>query len=313
MRVLLTGANGFIGSALEQQLLSSLEHEVTPVVRHKVDGLRSAKRVGNLDGSTQWSSMLDGVDVIIHTAAMVKVKKHSDLSTISEFRRVNVEGTLNLARQAVRSGVRRFVFISSIKVNGEITSPNQPFFPEDKPNPVDPYGISKLEAELALMKLAGESGMEVVIIRPCLVYGSGVKGNFLSMMRCVNRGIPLPLGAIDNKRSMISIENLVELVITCIDHPNAVNQIFLASDGEDMSTTELLQRLGKALGKPARLIPIPVSLLMFIAALLGKDAVAQRLCGSLQVDISKAREMLGWEPLIMVNEGLRRTVEGFKK
>jgi len=313
MRVLLTGANGFIGSALEQQLLSSLEHEVTPVVRHKVDGLRSAKRVGNLDGSTQWSSMLDGVDVIIHTAAMVKVKKHSDLSTISEFRRVNVEGTLNLARQAVRSGVRRFVFISSIKVNGETTSPNQPFSPEDKPNPVDPYGISKLEAELALMKLAGESGMEVVIIRPCLVYGSGVKGNFLSMMRCVNRGIPLPLGAIDNKRSMISIENLVELVIICIDHPNAVNQIFLASDGEDISTTELLQRLGKALDKPARLIPIPVSLLTFIAALLGKKSIAQRLCGSLQVDISKAREMLGWEPLIMVNEGLRRTVEGFKK
>lgn len=312
MRVLLTGANGFIGSALEQKLRSSLEHEVTPVVRHKIDGLKSAKRIGNLDGSTSWSGMLDEVDVIIHTAAMVKMKAYSELSPISCFRRVNVEGTLNLARQAVRSGVRRLVFISSIKVSGDTTLSNQPFYPEDKPNPADPYATSKSEAELELMNLADESGLEVVIIRPCLVYGSGVKGNFLSMMRCISRGIALPLGAIDNKRSMISMDNLVELVITCIDHPNAVNQIFLASDGEDMSTTELLQRLGRAFRKPARLISFPVSLLIFIAVLLGKKTVAQRLCGSLQVDISKAREMLGWKPSITVDEGLRRTVEGFK-
>ncbi|PCJ93596.1 MAG: hypothetical protein COA46_00725 [Porticoccaceae bacterium] len=313
MRILVTGANGFIGRALEREFLLFSEYDVIPVVRHNIDGFRPAKQVGDIDGSTQWASILDGVDVIVHTAATVTAHKYSDSSPISEFRRVNVEGTLNLARQAVRAGVNRFVFISSIKVNGENTLPNQPFLPEDKPNPIDAYGTSKLEAELALIKLAEESGLEVVIIRPCLVYGSGVKGNFLSMMRCVNSGIPLPLGVIDNKRSMISIENLVELVIICIDHPNAVNQIFLASDGEDISTTELLQRLGKALDKPARLIPIPVSLLTFIAALLGKKSIAQRLCGSLQVDISKAREMLGWEPLIMVNEGLRRTVEGFKK
>ena len=311
MRLLVTGANGFIGGALERELLSSSGYDVIPVVRRNINGFRAAKEVGDIDGSTQWSHLLAGVDVIIHAAATTS-HKSSDLSPTSEFLRVNVEGTLNLARQAVRAGVNRFVFISSIKVNGENTLPHQPFLPEDEPNPIDVYGASKLEAELALIKLAEESGLEVVIIRPCLVYGSGVKGNFLSMMKFVDRGIPLPLGAIDNKRSMISIENLVELVVVCISHRNAANQIFLAGDGEDMSTTGLLQRLGRALGKPARLIPLPENLLTFVAVLLGKKSVAQRLYGSLQVDISKTRAILGWEPPITVDEGLRRAVESFK-
>tara|TARA_R110000822_G_scaffold159476_34_gene299746 strand:- start:27098 stop:28030 length:933 start_codon:yes stop_codon:yes gene_type:complete len=310
---MLTGANGFIGRALETRLLSSSEYELIPVVRHEIDGLKSAKWVGDIDGSTQWSSVLDAVDVIIHTAATVKAEKHSDSSPMSEFRRVNVEGTLNLARQAAQAGVRRFIFISSIKVNGELTLLGKPFTPDDRPLPQDSYGISKYEAEVDLTHLANETGMDVVIIRPPLVYGPGVKGNFASMVRMLEKRIPLPLGTIHNKRSLVALDNLVDLIVTCIGHPGAANQIFLAGDGDDMSTTELLQRLGRALGKPARLISLPARLLTFIAALLGKKAVAQRLCGSLQVDISKAREILGWEPPITVDEGLRRAVEGFKK
>lgn len=313
MRVLLTGANGFIGNALEQQLRSSLEHEVTPVVRHKIDGLRSAKRVGNLDGSTQWSNVLGGVDVVIHTAASIEVEKRSGSSLMSEFRRVNVEGTSNLARQAAQAGVKRFIFISSIKVNGELSPLGKLFTPDDQPVPQDPYGISKYEAEVDLNRLANETSMEVVIIRSPLVYGPGVKGNFASMVRMLERRIPLPLGAIQNKRSLVALDNLVDLIVTCIEHPDAANQTFLAGDGEDLSTTELLQRLGKALGKSARLLPLPASLLMFMAVLIGKKAIAQRLCGSLQVDISKTRRILGWEPPITVDEGLRRAVEGFKK
>jgi nucleoside-diphosphate-sugar epimerase len=225
---------------------------------------------------------------------------------LAEYRRVNVDGTLNLARQAAESGVSRFVFVSSIKANGEQTGKGMRFTADQQPAPDDAYRISKLEAEQALQGVAEETGMEVVVIRPPLVYGPGVKGNFATMIKLVAKGLPLPLGAVHNKRSLVALDNLVDLIITCIDHPGAANQVFLAGDGTDLSTTELLRGIGNAMGKPARLIPVPPGLLMFGAGLLGKKDVAQRVLGSLQVDISKARNLLGWEPPLSVEEGLRR-------
>lgn len=228
---------------------------------------------------------------------------------LSEYRRVNVEGTLNLARQAAAAGIRRFIYISSIKVNGESTPLGKPFVSSTAPAPEDPYGLSKLEAERGLIELVARTGMEVVVIRPPLIYGPGVKGNFASMIKLVEKGLPLPLGAIHNKRSLVGIDNLVDLIIRCIDHPAAANQVFLAGDGEDISTTELLRGVGRAMGKPARLIPVPAGLLQFGATLLGRKAMAQRLLGSLQVDISKTRDLLDWKPPYTVEEGLRRCFE----
>jgi len=230
---------------------------------------------------------------------------------LAEFRKVNVDGTLNLARQAAAAGVRRFIFISSIKVNGEGSALGAPYLADAKPAPADPYGISKMEAEQGLRALAAETGMEVVIIRPVLVYGPGVKANFRSMMSWLNKGVPLPLGAIHNQRSLVALDNLVDLIVTCIDHPAAANQTFLVSDGEDLSTTELLRRMGAALGKPARLLPVPAFMLQAGAALLGKRDMAQRLCGSLQVDISKTRELLNWTPPVSVDQALAKTAAHF--
>jgi len=228
---------------------------------------------------------------------------------LTEFRKVNTAGTLTLARQAAEAGVRRFVFISSIGVNGNQSI--KPFNEQDTPAPHDLYAISKFEAEQGLWGIQQDTGMEVVVIRPPLVYGPNAPGNFGALMRVVQRGWPLPLGAVHNQRSLVALDNLVDFVITCLDHPAAANQIFLVSDGEDLSTTELLRRVAHALGRPARLIPVPVSLLAAGAALLGRRDMAQRLCGSLQVDISKTQTLLGWNPPISVDEGLRRTALGF--
>jgi len=264
--------------------------------------------LGNLD-ALPTALPLGGIDVLVHCAARVHVMHENTSDPLSEFRRVNVAGTLALARQAATAGVRRFIFLSSVKVNGEETVLSHSYRADDVPSPQDPYGISKLEAEQGLMKVAADTGMEVVIIRPPLVYGSGVKGNFASMMKLVEKGLPLPLGAIHNKRSLIGIDNLVDLIIRCIDHPAAANQVFLAGDGEDLSTTELLRGVANAMGKPARLIPVPAVLLQLGATLLGKKAMAQRLLGSLQVDISKTCEVLDWKPPYTVEEGLRRCFE----
>lgn len=227
---------------------------------------------------------------------------------LDEFRRVNVQGTLNLARQAAAAGVKRFAFVSSIKVNGESTQLGAPFKADDVPAPNDAYGLSKMEAEHGLREIALQTGIDVVIIRPPLVYGPGVKANFAAMMRWLRRGAPLPLGAIHNQRSLVALGNLVDLIVTCLMHPAAANQTFLVSDGEDVSTTELLRRMGNALGREARLLPVPASWLKMTAALLGRQDVAQRLCGNLQVDISKARTLLGWRPPVSVGEGLRRAM-----
>ena len=256
-------------------------------------------------------SVLSGIDAVVHAAARVHVMPGDGARSLEAFRKVNVAGTLNLARQAAQARVRRFVFLSSIKVNGEVSAPGMPFSADGVPSPQDAYGISKYEAEQGLLALAAETGMEVVIIRPVLVYGPGVKANFHSMMSWLHMGAPLPLGSVHNQRSLVALDNLVDLVVTCIDHPGAANQVFLASDGEDISTTDLLRKMGVELGKPARLLRVPVWALEFGARLIGKQGLAQRLCGSLQVDISKTRKVLGWTPLVSMEEGLRKTALDF--
>lgn len=307
MNILLTGATGFLGSRLATALHSKPDVNLIAAVRRRIE-IHAAHiaEIQGLDASTNWSTALTNQQVVIHAAARAHIMKDEVPDPLVEYRRVNVDGTLSLARQAAAVGVKRFIFISSIKVNGEQTPLGQPFTADDTPAPEDAYGMSKREAEQGLQQLASETGMEVVIIRPPLVYGPGVKGNFASMIKLVAKGLPLPLGAIHNQRSLVAVDNLVDLIITCIDHPAAANQVFLAGDGQDLSTTELLRGVALAMGKPARLIPVPSSLLMLAATLLGKKAVAQRLLGSLQVDISKARNLLGWEPPVSVEEGLKR-------
>lgn len=309
-KILLTGASGFVGSWLIRRLIRD-GMQVKGVVRRQSKSTPETVSIGELGPETAWGEVTTGQEVVVHTAARVHVMQDFAVDPLAEFRRVNVEGTVNLARQSAASGVKRFIFISSIKVNGEGTRYGEPFTAEDLPQPVDSYGISKHEAEEQLRRLAAETGMEVVIIRPPLVYGPGVKANFLSMMRWLYKGIPLPLGAINNRRSLVALDNLVDLIVTCIDHPAAANQTFLAGDGEDLSTTELLRRMGAALGRPARLIPVPPALLSAGATMLGKRAVAQRLLGSLQVDISKTRALLGWTPPVGVDEALRKTAAHF--
>lgn len=314
MQILLTGANGFVGSAVLKRLSDEPVHQVRAALRQLSEGLAGATSkvlVDDLGPDTGWHDALADCHIVVHTAARVHVMSDTTSDPLTEFRKVNVEGALNLARQAAAAGVKRFIFISSIKVNGEGTVPGSRYTAEDSLAPVDPYGISKLEAEQGLQEIASDTGMEVVIIRPVLVYGPGVKANFHSMMTWLNKGVPLPLGAIHNRRSLVALDNLVDLVITCVDHPAASNETFLVSDGEDLSTTELLRRMGGSLGKPARLLPVPPCLLKAGATLLGKQAFSQRLCGSLQVDISKTRELLNWSPPVSVDEALRKTAEHF--
>ena len=311
-QLLITGANGFVGRALCTQAVSNFF--IKGVVRSQQSLPSDVKTVliDTIDGNTDWRDALQGINVIVHLAARVHVMHDHTNDPLQEFRKVNVDGTVNLAKQAALAGVKRFVFISSIKVNGESTPLGQPFQADDLPLPVDAYGLSKYEAENALKQLASETGMEVVIIRPPLVYGVGVKANFYSMMRWLDKGIPLPLGAIHNQRSLVALDNLVDLIITCIDHPAAANQIFLVSDGEDLSTSELLHHTAIALDKSAKLLPVPVWLLQMAASLLGKRAVAQRLCSSLQLDITKTRQLLNWTPLVSVDDALHKTAQYYR-
>ena len=307
MNILLTGSTGFNGSRLAEQIATQQKFSLTCAVRQSGMVLRGREAVvGSLANDIDWSAALNNQSVVVHAAARNDIMAEEVSDPMVEYRKVNVDGTLNLARQAAKAGVSRFVYISSIKVNGELTLLGNPFTAEDVPAPEDPYGASKLEAETCIKAIASETGMSVVIIRPPLVYGPGVKGNFAAIVRLVQKGLPLPLGSIHNQRSLVALDNLVDLIITCIDHPAAADQIFLAGDGQDVSTTELLQGIGHAMGKPARLIPISSTTLMFCAGLLGRKAIAQRLLGSLQVDISNARKLLDWEPPLTVEEGLRR-------
>lgn len=305
--IVVTGATGFVGTALLECLVARGGARVRAVVRRSSSLLPpSVAQVvaGDIDDHTEWTDALTGVDVVVHLAARAHVMRDLAADPLAEFRRTNVSGSMRLAERAARAGVRRFVYLSSIKVNGE----GGTYSESDLPAPEDPYGVSKSEAEAGLLAIAARTGMELVIIRPPLVYGPGGKGNFRSLIDIVKRGIPLPLGAIHNRRSLVALGNLVDFIITCIEHPAAANETFLVSDGEDLSTTSLIQRLARAMGRSARLISVPLPLLSAGAMLLGRRAVARRLLGSLQVDISKARRVLGWVPPVSVQEGLRRAV-----
>jgi nucleoside-diphosphate-sugar epimerase len=310
MKILVTGATGFIGRAL-----------CIEAARRGL-GVRAANRffssssenddcvaVGYIDGNTNWSDALKGCDVVVHLAARAHVINDNSHDPLMEFRKVNVEGTLNLARQAISVGLRRFIFISSIGVNGAETD-GTPFGVMSEPVPHSDYALSKYEAELGLRKLALETGIEVVVIRPPLVYGLNAPGNFGTLVRWLQRGVPLPLGVVtQNRRSFLGLDNLVDLILTCVRHRKAVNQTFLVSDGVDLSTTEFLQRMGKAMNLPVRLLPVPTRFLAFTAKLFDKRATAQSLMGSLQIDISQTCEVLDWSPPVSVDEGIRRAVE----
>ena len=260
MKVLVTGASGFVGSTLCAHLIAK-GHTVRGAVRRTSDkplpGV-DVQVVSDLSADTNWSGALAGINAVVHCAARVHIMNEASVDPLTAFREANVKGTACLVKQAVDSAVRRFVYISSVKVNGEVTDGN-PFRADDTPAPEDPYGISKWEAEQVLRGIADETNLEIVIIRPPLIYGPGVSANFLRLMQGVMLGVPLPLGAINNSRSMVALDNLVDLIETCLDHPEAVDQTFLVSDGEDLSIKSLLQRTAVALGKPARLIPVPVS------------------------------------------------------
>jgi nucleoside-diphosphate-sugar epimerase len=260
---------------------------------------------GELDNKTDFSQTLEGIDVVIHCAARAHVMNDTETEL---YEQINTLATLSLAKQAAALGAKRFIFISTIKVNGESTLEGGPFRFSDKQNPSDPYGISKANAEIGLQEIAAKTGMAVVIIRPPLVYGPGVKANFAAMLKLAKKNLPLPLGAIHNKRSLVAVENLVDLVLTCIDHPAAANQTFLVSDDCDVSTTELLRLMTLAAGKKPILLPIPVSWLKAVASLAGKQSVIDRLCGNLQVDISHTKQTLGWKPPITLEEGITQCV-----
>lgn len=313
-----TGATGFLGAALLQRLAlqqadasGATAYSLSGITRHApatgVAGVRYVP-LGDFTGRVDWPAALSGVDVVVHTAARVHMMADTVADPLAEFRKVNVEASLRMAREAAAVGVRRFVFISSVKVNGEVTLAGQPFNEEDTAAPQDCYGLSKMEAEHGLRRLSADKAMEVVIIRPPLVYGPGVRANFAALMRAVQRGWPLPLGAVQNQRSLVALDNLVDFIVTCMTHPQAANQTFLVSDGQDLSTPDLVRGMAKAARVPARLLPVPVWALQAGASLLGKGDAVQRLCGNLQVDISKASSLLGWVPPVSVEEGLRRAM-----
>lgn len=313
MKVLITGASGFVGSKCAENLGNN--HAIRLVARAVKDDARNSNSVviPSIDKNTDWGVHLLGIEIVIHCAARVHVMQDDAQDPLAAFREVNVEGTVNLARQAAEAGVKHFIFLSSIKVNGEWTSAGSAFSSQDKPNPQDPYAVSKFEAEEALKKVCTETGMEYVIIRPPLVYGPGVKANFRSMLKWLSKGVPLPLGSIKhNKRSLVYLDNLVDLIQVCIEHPAAANQTFLVSDDENVSTVELLQRTSSALGKKVCLLPVPLGLFDLVGKLLGKGDVGQRLSGSLQVDISHTKNTLNWKPPYSMEYGLKQTAEWCK-
>ncbi|MDN2708432.1 SDR family oxidoreductase [Janthinobacterium sp. SUN118] len=307
--ILVTGASGFVGTALCAEL-ERRSIACTAAVRKASNPAQLA--VGELSATTDWSQALAGCDAVIHLAARVHVMNDTSDDPLAAFRAVNVAASVHLARQAAQHGVKRFVFVSSVKVNGEATG-TRPFTAFDTGAPQDPYGQSKLEAELALKEVALATGLELVIVRPPLVYGPGVRANFMRLMQLAKIGLPLPLGAIHNQRSMVALDNLVDLLILCCRHPAAPGQTFMVSDDHDVSIGELLRMLASGMGKRTWLMPVPAGLIQRCAALLGKKAVADRLLGSLQVDIAHTKATLGWKPVLDIQESINKTVAHFLK
>lgn len=309
MRIAITGTTGFLGSHLIEKLRPQAAL-IRAIVRCEQPSLSGVEQflIEDMNSQTQYMDSLNDVDCVIHCAARVHIMKDDSKSPLEAYREVNTQGTLNLAHQAAQAGVKRFLFLSSIKVNGESTT-TKPYTAEDIPSPEDPYGISKFEAEQKLLELAKTSEMEIVIIRSPLVYGPGVKANFLSLMKFVNSNIPIPLGAVtQNKRSLVSVDNLIDFIQVCLEHPLAGNQIFLVSDGQDLSTVELIKEIGLAMGKIPYLMPFPKFCFDLLGFVLRKKSITARIFGSLQVDISKNSKLLGWAPPFTTKESMNKTV-----
>ena len=310
-----TGASGFVGKALLPKLLAKGFLVRALIRKHgfytspKIDYIK----INDLAEIKDLTQSLLEVDVVIHLAARVHVMSENIESPLDEYRRVNVQQTINLARHAANLGVKRFIFISSAKVNGELTRVNKPFRPDDQPNPRDPYSISKMEAEDALIRLSRETDMEIVIIRPPIIYGPGVKANFLRLIKIIDKGIPLPFGSVQNFRSMIFIDNLLDLIIRVIDHPDAAGEILLVSDDEDVSTKCLINHLSHELGRKARLIRFPERLLSLLFKVLGKSDIYNRLIGSFQLDIKRTKEKIGWNPPVNFEQAIKITIKSYRK
>ena len=317
MKVLVTGSNGFIGKNLVSQLKNNKDISLT--LSSRVSSRFSEGNINqfiltSIDSSTDWKEILEDIDIVIHLAGIAHNNYSNFKSGVQdEYRKINVEATLNLANQAIRANVKRFIYLSSIKVNGEATVKNRPFTAEDVPNPQDLYAKLKLEAEISLKEITTNSKTELVIIRPVLVYGPGVKGNLLSLIKWIKFGIPLPLRSIENKRSFVSIRNLVDFINICLEHPYAANQVFLVSDNSSISTSRLIRKLAIFLKKRLILIPFPQKILKFILIILGKKEMAHKLLGSLEVNIQKNQDLLGWKPIQTVDTALEEMTDYFSK
>jgi nucleoside-diphosphate-sugar epimerase len=315
-KILITGATGFVGKALFENLKSRkkyLAHLTTRTNEEKLLDGGKVFNIGEIDSNTNWKDALDGVSCIVHCAARAHMTEKKQTDLLDAYRRINVDGTRNLAKQAAGIGIKRFIFLSSVKVNGEETIASKSFKYDDISQPEDAYGITKWEAEQALLEISKQTGLEVVIIRPPLVYGEGVKGNFLRLLDIVYKQIPLPFAKINNLRSFIALDNLIDLIICCIEHPKAAGKTFLVSDGQDLSTTDLIRKLSKFMNKSPRLFQVPQLIIQLIGRLVGKSSEIKRLFGSLRVDNSYTREILEWSPVLSLDESLEKTVRQYLK